>query len=33
MVNPVALIGGINYEWMGDISVYYWVCSWMYVLW
>ena len=33
MVNPVALIGGINYEWMVDISVYYWVCGWLYVLW
>lgn len=33
MVNPVALIGGINYEWMVDFSMYYWICSWLYVLW
>lgn len=33
MVNPVALIGGINYEWMVDISVHYWVCNWLYVPW
>lgn len=33
MVNPVALIGGINYEWMVDISMYYWICNWLYVLW
>lgn len=33
MVNPVAIIGGINYEWMVDISMYYWVCNWLYVLW
>lgn len=33
MANPVALIGGINYEWMVDISVYYWVCHLLYVPW
>lgn len=33
MVNPVALIGDINYEWLVDISVYYWICNWLCISW